>query len=110
MKPSTAYRCGKVKWIDQRSAQNAAKHSTYGHMDAYKCGRCGFWHIGHPNLAYQNNKRLSKQSRCESAKNHEFYISLVNKIIEQIIPNHQKWERDVIKEYTDAGFILTPLC
>jgi len=42
---------GKAVYSTKRRAKIAAKHARRfdtGKLDAYRCGVCGYWHIGHP--------------------------------------------------------------
>lgn len=41
---------GKRAFVTRRGAKQATKSaalSGYGKMDAFQCGTCGYWHMGH---------------------------------------------------------------
>lgn len=46
---------GKVRWLDERTAQRAlekiAQHDPdaerAARLEVFQCGRCGDWHVGH---------------------------------------------------------------
>lgn len=42
-----AVSCIKVRYLSRRYARQAGRRLSYQHVNAYRCAKCGFWHLGH---------------------------------------------------------------
>lgn len=38
---------GKVQFVSRKQARSWRKKTGTGPVGAYRCGMCGFWHLGH---------------------------------------------------------------